>query len=314
VWPWLAALFFVVVAAIGGYLLYQQISNKLASNKPVGVENYLNMTEALARQKIKADGFEPLVDHHFSKATQSGLVFKQQPTAGVRIGKGSPVHIWVSTGLPRVGVPPLVDTTQDAAVAKLTKLDLKVKTREVPSQKPAGTVTAQDPPAGTKVKVGTLVTINVAKGPTQVALPDVRSLPLAQAASELEADGFKVAPSFVESDQPANTVITQDPSGGTSASKGSTVALTVSKGPTTSTVPDVSSQDVGSATSSLADSGFKWKIVYQDVTDPSFDGQVLNQDPIGGTQAKPNSVVTLTVGRIPPGGDTTTADTTTTTP
>ncbi|MES1248601.1 MAG: Stk1 family PASTA domain-containing Ser/Thr kinase [Actinomycetota bacterium] len=312
VWPWLAALFFVVVAAIGGYLLYQQISNKLASNKPVGVENYLNMTEALARQKIKADGFEPVVDHHFSKATANGLVFKQQPTAGTRIGKGSPVHIWVSTGLPRVVVPPLVDTLQTAAVAKLTKLDLKIKTREVPSSKPAGTITAQDPPSGTKVKVGTLVTINVAKGPTPVSVPDVRSLPLAQAASTLEAEGFKVAPSFVESDQPANTVVSQDPAGGTSAGKGSTVTLTVSKGPTTSTIPDVSSQDVGSATSTLADSGFRWKIVYQDVSDPNLDGQVLNQDPPGGTQAKPKAVVTLTVGRI--SSSTTTTATTTTTP
>jgi serine/threonine-protein kinase len=312
VWPWLAALFFVVVAAIGGWLLYQQISNKLASNKPVAVENYVNMNEALARQKIKADGFQPVVDHHFSRTTPNGLVFKQQPDAGVRQAKGSPVQIWVSTGLPRVVIPTLVDTNQDAAVAKLTKLGLKVKTRQVPNPKPAGTVTAQDPPPGTKVKVGTLVTINVAKGPAQVSVPSVQSLPLQQAASQLEALNLKVATTFVESNEPANTVVDQAPAAGASVGKGSTVTLTVSKGPTTSTVPDVSSQDVGSATSTLADSGFKWKPVYQDVTDPNLDGQVLSQDPVGGTQAKPGTVVTLTIGRISSGGTTTTTDTTTT--
>jgi serine/threonine-protein kinase len=312
VWPWLAALFFVVVAAVGGWLLYQQISNKLASNKPVAVENYLNMNEALARQKIKADGFNAVVDHHFSRTTQAGLVFKQQPDAGARQAKGSPVHIWVSTGLPKVVLPDLHDKNQTDAVAQLTRLGLKTKVREVPSSKAAGTVTAQDPPAGTKVPTGTLVTINVAKGPVPVSVPSVLSQPLDQAASQLEALGFKVATTFVESNQPANTVIDQSPAAGASAGKGSVITLTVSKGPTTATIPDVTSQDVGTAASTLASSGFKVKTVTQDVTDPSLDGTVLSQDPVGNTQAKPGTVVTITVGKTSGGGDTTTATTTTT--
>src|SRR4051812_16717621 len=45
VWPWLAALFFVAVAGIAGWLLYNQISHKLASNAPVAVQNYLYINE-----------------------------------------------------------------------------------------------------------------------------------------------------------------------------------------------------------------------------------------------------------------------------
>jgi eukaryotic-like serine/threonine-protein kinase len=311
VWPWLAALFFVVVAAIGGYLLYAQISNKLDSNKPVAVGNYLNIEETLARQKIKGDGFAPVVDKHFSRRTQAGLVFKQVPDAGTRLAKGSPVHIWISTGLPKVVVPPLVDRNQDQVVAQLTKLGLRVKTRPVPNPKPAGTVTAQDPPAGTKIPTNSVVTINVAKGPTPVSVPSVASLPLDQAASQLEALGFHVSTTFVESTEPANTVIHQSPDAGQSAGKGSTVTLTVSKGPSTSTVPDVSSQDTGSATSTLASSGFRWKFVYEDVADPSLDGTVLSQTPEAGTQAKPGTTVTLTVGRASQTDTTTSTDTTT---
>jgi eukaryotic-like serine/threonine-protein kinase len=310
VWPWVAALIFIVIAAVGGYLLYSQISDKLASNAPVAVNNYLSINEALARQKIKDDGFAPVVNHHASRTTPAGQVFKQDPPAGRRIAKGSTVRIWVSTGLPRVEVPPLVDKSQTDAAAQLAKLGLKVHVREVPSAKPAGTITAQDPAAGTKVEVNTTVTINVAKGPQPVAVPSVVTLPIDQASSQLQALGFRVATTFVESDQSANTVIDQAPPAGQSAGKGSVVSLTVSKGPKTSTIPDVSSNDVGSATATLAASGFKWKIVHQDVTDPNLDGSVLTQSPEGGQQAAPGATVTLTVGHLvtepPPTTDTTT--------
>jgi len=311
-WPWFAALFFVCVAAIGGWLLYSQISHKLASNAPVAVQNYLYVTESLARQKIKDDGFSAIVNHHASRQTQPGLVFKQLPTAGHRQPKGSTVTIWVSTGLPHVVIPSEIDKSSTDAVADLTKAGLKVKLREVPSSKPAGTVLAQDPPAETKVTSGSLVHLNVSKGPLPVAVPDVRGQPIDQASSQLQALGFKVALTTVDSDQPANTVIDQAPPPGQSAGKGSVISLTVSKGPQQSTVPDVTSTDIGSATSTLAASGFKWKIQRQDVTDPNLDGTVLTQTPNGGEQAKPGTVVVLTVGHLANQPATTTTDTATT--
>jgi serine/threonine-protein kinase len=211
-----------------------------------------------------------------------------------------------------VEVPPLVDKSQTDAVAQLARLGLKVHIREVPNSKPAGTITAQDPASGTKLQVGSTVTINVAKGPQPVAVPSVVSQPIDQASSQLQALGFKVATTFVDSDQPANTVIDQAPPAGQSAGKGSVISLTVSKGPKTSTIPDVTSTDVGSAVSTLEASGFKAKIVHQPVTDPNLDGSVLSQAPEGGNQAKPGTTVTLNVGQLAQGPPTTTTDTTTT--
>jgi serine/threonine-protein kinase len=312
VWPWIAALIFVVIAAVGGYLLYTQISHKLASNAPVAVNDYRSVPEQLARTKIKADGFAPVVDHHSSRTVQQGLVFRQSPLPGQRIAKGSSVHIWVSTGLPRVEVPPLVGKNENDVIAQLARLGLKVHTREVPSAKAAGTITAQDPAAGTKLQVHSVVTINVAKGPVPVAVPSVVSQPIDQASSQLQALGFKVATTFVDSDQPANTVIDQAPPAGQSAGRGSVISLTVSKGPKTSTVPDVTSTDVGSAVSTIEASGFKAKIVHQPVTDPNLDGSVLSQGPEGGSQAKPGATVTLNVGQLGQSPSTTTTDTTTT--
>ena len=94
--------------------------------------------------------------------------------------------------------------------------------------------------------------------------------------------------------------------------KNSVVSLTISKGPKTSTVPDVSSTDLGSAEQTLKASGFRVAVVYQDVTDASSDGIVLSQTPQGGTQQPPHTLITLTVGRLTTGGTTTTGTTTTT--
>jgi len=98
VWPWIAALLFVIGAGIGGWFLYQQISDKLASNEPVPVENYVGLRADLAKAKIRQDGLTYQVTRQANRATAAGFVFKQQPQAGTRIAKQNPVTIWVSTG------------------------------------------------------------------------------------------------------------------------------------------------------------------------------------------------------------------------
>jgi serine/threonine-protein kinase len=311
IWPWFAALMFVLGAGIGGWFLYQQVSDKLNATKPIAVGLYLNTPERLARDKITADGFQPVVNHHASTRTQAGLVFQQQPVAGKRIPKGSDVTIWVSTGLPKTEVPGVVGQQSTSAVEALTRQHLKPHVREVPSQEPTGKVLAQDPKEGTKVTIGTDVWINVSKGPQPVLVPAVVGEPIQQATSELRAAGFQVSPRYVDDNQPANTVIGQTPVGNSSAGKGSVVSLTISNGPKTSAVPDVSSYDVDSAQQTLRSAGFKPIVTYQDVTDPNADGIVQSQSPNGGTQETAGTKVTLVVGRLVAGGDTTTTDTTT---
>jgi beta-lactam-binding protein with PASTA domain/predicted Ser/Thr protein kinase len=313
VWPWIAALLFVVAAGIGGWFLYREISDKLNSTKPVPVELYLNMTEQNARAKIQDNGFEPVVAHHSSRTTDFGLVYRQDPTAGDSLQKGGQVRIWVSTGKPRAAVPNLVGQQSTDAVAALTRLGLKAKIRPVPSQEPVGQVLVQKPNEGVKLTVGSVVEVNVSKGPQPVVVPPVVGEPVAQATSELAAAGFQVSTATVDSNEPANTVVDQEPAGGGTAGRHSVVALKISKGPTTSTVPDVTSTDVDSAQQTLDASGFRSTVTYRDVTDPASDGVVLEQTPAGGEQAAAKTKVTLVVGRLVTSTDTTT-DTTTTTP
>ena len=316
IWPWLLAILLVAGAAIAGFYVYHQIQDQLNQAKPVGVPYLVGIKEANAVQVIHGLGLNTDPQHIHRQPNDSepkGYVFDQNPNQGDRVGKGSFVELWVSTGKAQVTVPDLVGENQNDAVAKLTAMNLRFDVHDISSRQPQGTVIAQNPPAETKVAEKTVVRINVSSGPRPVGIPDVRGSSYETAASQLQAVGFAVARQDAESDQAAGTVIDQTPAPNNFAPKGSTVTLTVSKGPTTTGVPNVENEDEQTARSQLEASGFRVRIEHEDTTDEGLDGFVLRQDPPPGTQVKPNSKVTIVVGRFnaPPPADTTTETTTT---
>jgi serine/threonine-protein kinase len=200
-------------------------------------------------------------------------------------------------------------------VAEITRAGLDAESHQVNSGQPAGTVTAQQPVPGTTLVEGSSVRINVSKGPKPVAVPSVVGLLYDTAASQLQSAGFAVARTDVDSDEAKGTVVSQDPPGYETAAKGSTVRLSISKGPTTSEVPDVTGLDLASARQTLRAAGFKVTVTTSDTEDESLDGLVASQTPLGGTQAEPGSTVAIEVWRyVAPVTDTTTTDTAPITP
>jgi serine/threonine-protein kinase len=314
-WPWLLGLGAVLALVVAGYFLYDNIQDQLRASEPVAVGDYEGLKEENAVNLISDDGFEPKVRRLASGDVPVGIVYDQDPGAGTRLTKGSLVTILVSTGKAKVKVPDVVGARRDDAVQALTNAGLDPNVVEVSSDEEAGAVTAQSPKGGTVVIEGSTVRINVSKGPKPVAVPSVVGLLYDQAASQLQGAGFAVARRDVEDNQPKDVVVDQDPNGNSLASKGSTVTLTVSKGPATAAVPDVTSSDEATARSTLEASGFKVKVVDQDTDDPTLEGIVISQDPTGGAQAKPGVKVTIFVGRfVAPPPATTTGETTDTVP
>jgi len=230
--------------------------------------------------------------------TKIGQVFQQGTVAGARVNKRTQIDIYVSLGAPKVHVPDVMGKSRDSAIAELTRAKLKFKLLQVFSTEDAGTVVAQQPRGGVIVDQGSIVHINVSKGLQPLQVPDVRGQLYDNAAGQLPGGGFAVARRDVESAQPKDTVIDQNPAGGASLARGGTVTLFVSKGPKQTTVPDVTSQDQASATQVLQQSGFTVDVQQQDTTDPTQDGIVLSQDPVGGTKAKPGTTVTIVVGSL----------------
>lgn len=313
-WPWLLAAGVALVLGIGGYFLYDNVQDRLDENKPVTVDNYTGILESKAVELIRGAGFEENIQRVPSADVEKQYVIEQDPSPGTKMAKGSKVTIQVSTGKPEVSVPTLVGKSRDDAVKELSVLGLNPNVVEVNSSQPADIVTAQDPQSGTIVVAGTTVRVNVSKGVKEVAVPSVVGSQVDVASAQLQTAGFNVGRADVESDRPAGEVVSQNPAGNSTAPKGSSVTLSVSKGPKTVEVPDVTLQPIADARTALRAAGFKVSVIREDTSDPTLDGIVLRQDPAGLAQADPGSVVTVTVGLYvePPPDTDTLGDTSTT--
>lgn len=298
-WPWVIGLLAAAALGVGGWFLYENVRDQIDESKPIAVNDYEGIRERQAVRRIIADGFEPRPRRLPNAEVPEGLVFDQAPDPGTRLAKGSIVTILVSRGRPTVAVPDVRGESQAAAVEELTRRGLDPNVVSVNSTRPEGTVTAQDPAPGLTVVTGTTVRINVSRGPKPVGVPAVVGLFYDQAAAQLQSAGFAVrrAPD-VDSDQPRNVVVDQSPPGNATAPSGATVTLTVSRGPVTEVVPDVTGSDAATARTTLQAAGFKVSSVRQDTDDPSLEGVVISQEPAGGFDANPGSVITLTIGRF----------------
>jgi serine/threonine-protein kinase len=147
---------------------------------------------------------------------------------------------------------------------------------------------------------GSAVLLQVSKGAETATVPDVLQQTEASARDELEAAGFQVQAVSAPSDTtPEGLVSAQSPDPGTEAEKGSTVTITVSTGPSTTTVPNVVGEEKQQAQQDLKDAGFKVKVETVPVTDASQDNIVQDQNPDGGTEAAKGSTVTISVGKFP---------------
>ena len=316
IWPWLLAIGLIIAGAAGGWFLYMKIQDQLNNNKPIAVPDVMLMARPLAVLKLQQAGLTPRVLKQPSDTVARGQVSDENPGGGSKVGKGSTITLTVSTGKPEVQVPNVVGQDVTSAVAALAQLGLNPKITRIYSGSQQDTVTAEQPHAGDNVDKGSTVHINVSRGPKPVAIPDVTTQPFANAKSALNGLGFVVARVDVQADFPQGTVVSEDPQAGTQAPAGSTVTLSVSKGPAATQIPDVTGSNQANAEAVLTGAGLTPAVTYIPVTDPSQDGIVQSEDPAPGSPAKSGEVVTINVGQLQngtPGGDTTTTTTTTTT-
>jgi serine/threonine-protein kinase len=297
--PWLLVALLLAAAGFAGWYVFTQIQDQLAANETIVVPFVVGIREDLAKQKLEDAGLTPKVERAASTEFDKGIVMDQRPDANARVQQGDEVVLIVSTGVPKATVPDVVGKDYAEAVDALTAANLKSDRKNVFSKKPAGQVVAQNPPAQEVVDEGTVVTLNVSKGAKTVAVPDVLNQTEASARSELEAAGFEVQVINAQSDStPEGFVSAQSPDPGTEANKGSTVTITVSTGPGTSTVPNVVGEQRDTAKSDLQAAGFHVDVQNVPVADPTQDNVVQDQNPAGGSDATSGSTVTIFVGQF----------------
>lgn len=164
----------------------------------------------------------------------SGTVVGQSPSEGAEVAEDATIRLEVARARPVVKlieVPDVVGSSAAEARGELRAVGLKVSTTTVGSQEPAGVVIAQSPAASVSLREGATVKLTVSAGPAKVGVPDVTGLDDASATLELERAGFQVRvldepTTRVEED---GVVLRQTPQGGSSASEGATVTITVAR-------------------------------------------------------------------------------------
>jgi serine/threonine-protein kinase len=297
--PWLLVALLLAAAGFAGWYVFMKIQDQLAANATVAVPNVVGVREQLAKQKLGNAGLVPRVERAASTEFDKGIVMDQRPDGGARVQNGDEVTIIVSTGVPRVDVPRVVGKDYGAAVDALDAVNLNSKRKNVFSDQPEGEVVAQDPPAGETVDEGTVVVLSVSKGAKTFAVPDVLQQTQESATAELQAQGFEVQVVEAPSDTTAQGLVSaQSPDPGTQAERGSTVTITVSTGPSSTTVPNVVGKDKNEAKKELEDAGFKVDMQDVPVSDPTQNNVVQDQDPDGGSSAPNGSTVTIFVGKF----------------
>jgi beta-lactam-binding protein with PASTA domain/tRNA A-37 threonylcarbamoyl transferase component Bud32 len=199
--PWLipAAVIIAVIAVAASMLT--------SNGKTYSVPEIDGQTQAqavVAMRQAGLDNYQFVQQSNGSVA--KGTVISTNPTNGQNVSSPTtPVTIYVSAGVGKITVPGVVNLSQNAATAQLTKDNLNVNVQPDPTSTAAqGTVTKQNPIAGTQVNPGQTVTIYVSPG--GVTVPSVLGESYLTAQQQLQNDHLTVTvtPGTDEANPPAD--------------------------------------------------------------------------------------------------------------
>jgi eukaryotic-like serine/threonine-protein kinase len=207
------------------------------------------------------------------------------------------------------GVPNVTGNQLNVAIALLDQEGFSVGVTRVNRQTAPNTVLEQDPSASppgdpaeedcsfltffcSKPKVN----LTVSNGPGSSTVPGTSGLEGEEATEKLEEAGFKVA---VQNQTSAaveeGLVIHSEPSGGSTATNGSTVTLFVSSGPKQVKVPALVGSQRGAAVERIRGRGLEPSVSEEESSNQA--GQVLSQSPSAGSDVPVGSGVSIVVAR-----------------
>ena len=199
-----------------------------------------------------------------------------------------------------VNVPSVVGMQLTSAKTMLEDANLRVNVAETFDPKvPVGSVVSQYPEAGSIVKEQRLVTIYISKGGEMVTMPDIRGLTLKIAQGKLGELGLKIGKVDEEfSDQPAETILSQNPKAASQVAKGSTIDIVISKGVNNKVkLADFRGNKLEAVTKQLESLKLKVGNITEVNDNNSANGTILGQNPAPGTEVDENSNIDFTIAK-----------------
>ncbi|MBC5752632.1 Stk1 family PASTA domain-containing Ser/Thr kinase [Roseburia sp. BX0805] len=163
-----------------------------------------------------------------------------------------------------------------------------------------GEIVSQDVEKGEKVDKNTTVKVVISSGKGSVPVPDVSGKSSDDATSKLEAEGFKVSTDYKYSDTVAQgKVVETAPSAGTSAQKGETVTIYLSRGPEGTEMPNLIGQTEEQAKSTLNSMGCSVNVNTEYNTTQEA-GKVVGQSIDPGVRVTSGTMVTIAISKGEP--------------
>jgi beta-lactam-binding protein with PASTA domain/tRNA A-37 threonylcarbamoyl transferase component Bud32 len=208
-----------------------------------------------------------------------------------------------------VTVPNVKGQLADRAEEILTGQGLTVERELEENEADENVVFDQDPEGDTRIERGGKVVLKISQGAKPVDVPNVVGSSEEDAITALERLGLQ-AEVTNEPDETVSLgrVVSQDPTPGTPAPKGTPVQLVVSSGKPKVAVPDVVNKDAVAAGDDIVNAGLKVKTV-QEASPTITKGNVIRTEPGPGSEVDKGSTVTMYVST---GQETTTSSSSTT--
>lgn len=200
-------------------------------------------------------------------------------------------------------IPRVVGMHFDDASAALEKAGFHALKGDARFHKttPEGMVLEQDPPAGSLQKRGAEVTLVTSAGQATATVPEVSGTTQQQAQIAIENAGFTFGSvSQQTSDQPRGAVIGSNPPAGTTLDLPATVSITLSQGPSTVQIPDLTGRTLADARSTLEQLGLHLGATTRDTSSFMPENTVLSQAPAAGSMVSAGASVNLRISRFPP--------------
>lgn len=225
--------------------------------------------------------------YEHSKDIPKGYVISQTPTEGVvrRIyDRNEPCDIYlvVSLGEKTFTMNDYYASELREAMLDLKKEAIKLSVKHIYSSEIGkGKIVSTSPSAGETFSGEDIVTITVSLGPEKiyVTIPNIYSLTEARAEEVLRVAGLSVGSvSYISSEKPAGTVISQSLSFGDTVEKGSAISFVVSAGIKYQgkKMPDLYGLSIDDARSKLAEYGLVLGNIYG-VANGAPKGTVISQ-------------------------------------
>ena len=201
-----------------------------------------------------------------------------------------------------VPVPKVTGLTQDRALIELERGRLHGDVHFVYSSTvQRGKVVRQKPLAASSMRRDSTADIYVSRGPEFVPLPELVGQKRSDVISTIRELGLEVAEERVNDETaPAGDVISQSPAPGTVVAGGATVSISVSTGPMTRTVPEVTGLPIEGAAFNLGKAGFQLGTITIGDNPTVKKGSVVGTDPPAGTVLPRDTAVNMVISSGPP--------------